>query len=182
MPPPAKGESQKLPEQEINILVSWIDGGATWPIGRTLDIYERTSDVRGGRDWWSLQSVERPAVPLPLDEAWINTPIDAFILKKLRQNNMSPAPRSDKRTLLRRLSYDLTGLPPTPAQTQSFLNDNSESAYETMVDTLLASSHFGERWARHWLDLIRFAETCGYERDQLKPCLLYTSPSPRDRG
>ena len=169
MPPPAKGESQKLPEQEINILVSWIDSGLTWPIGRTLDIYERTSDVRGGRDWWSLQQIERPALPLPLDEAWVNTPIDAFILNKLRQNDMSPAPRSDKRTLLRRLSYDLTGLPPTSTQTQSFLNDNSESAYETMVDTLLASSHFGERWARHWLDLIRFAETCGYERDQLKP-------------
>ena len=65
MPPPAKGESQKLPEQEINILVSWIDSGVTWPIGRTLDIYERTSDVRGGRDWWSLQQIERPALPLP---------------------------------------------------------------------------------------------------------------------
>ena len=167
MPPKQRGESQKLPANEIRILREWIIDGAKWPKGRTLDLYESTSDVRGGRDWWSLQPVVRPQVP-QLPETSTN-PIDAFIASKLAANQLEPAPPADRRTLIRRLYYDLIGLPPTHEQIEAFVADKSDNAWMKLVDDLLESPHYGERWARYWLDLVRFAETCGYERDQTKP-------------
>ena len=164
MPPKIKGRSQRLPEAEIALFMAWISAGATWPSGRVIDLYETTTDVRAGRDWWSLQPVERPSVP-----RLSKHPIDAFILAKLKRESMEHAPRSDRRTLARRAYFDLTGLPPTPKQLEQFIADSSPDAWLKLIDRLLASPHYGERWSRYWLDLVRFAETDGYERDKLKP-------------
>ena len=169
MPPESRGQSQKLPDSEISLLKAWIDNGAEWPEARTIDIYERTTDVRGGLDWWSLQPIRKPVPPNVKLASRAQNPIDQFILAKLETTGLAPAPLADKTTLIRRLYFDVIGLPPTPAAIADFLANDSPEAYEQLVDQLLASEHYGERWARHWLDLIRFAETCGYERDQLKP-------------
>ena len=169
MPPQSRGQSQKLPAHEIALLTRWIAEGAQWPAGRKIDIYEKTTNVRGGLDWWSLQPVQRPAVPDVRQAERVSNPIDAFILARLEKSNLKPAPLADKRTLIRRAYFDLLGLPPTSEQVTAFLNNNHPEAYEQLLDQLLESKHYGERWARYWLDLVRFAETCGYERDQLKP-------------
>ena len=101
--------------------------------------------------------------------AWVRNPIDAFILAELEENGLPHAPEADRPTLLRRLSFDLTGLPPTPEEVDAFLADRSPDAYERLVDRLLASPHYGERWAQHWLDLARYADTDGFEFDQARP-------------
>ena len=168
MPPDKQGRSQRLPEAEINILQRWIAAGAAWPEGRTLDWFERTSRFRAGRDWWSLQPIKRPTVPKVKGEQPAN-PIDVFIRSRLEAAGMNPAPTADKRTLLRRLHYDVIGLPPTREQLESFITDNSPQAWSKAIDDLLKSPHHGERWARYWLDVARYAETSGYERDQKKP-------------
>ena len=167
MPPEQRGESRKLPHEEIQVLSEWVAAGARWPDGRTLDQYESSSDVRGGRDWWSLQPVVRPAASA-LSPAR-NSPIDAFIADKLAMHGFEPAPVADRRTLIRRLFYDVIGLPPTYEQTEAFVADESPEAWRTLVDSLLDSPHYGERWGRYWLDVVRYAETSGYERDQDKP-------------
>ncbi len=167
MPPEQRGESRQLPDEEIRILSEWVAAGAPWPDGRTLDQYESTSDVRGGRDWWSLQPVVRPTVPEVSPKR--DNPIDAFIAAKLATHGFEPAPAADRRTLIRRLYYDVIGLPPTYEQTETFVADESPDAWRTLVDSLLDSPHYGERWGRYWLDVVRYAETSGYERDQDKP-------------
>ena len=164
MPPKKQKKSQALPKAEADVLRTWIAAGAPWPANRKLDLYEATSDVRGGRDWWSFQAVKRPALP----DA-IGNPIDHFIRKDLAAKNWQPAPEADRRTLIRRLSFDLLGLPPTADEIDAFVADRAPDAYEKLVDKYLAAPQFGERWARHWLDIARYAETCGYERDQTKP-------------
>lgn len=165
MPPAIKGVSQSLPAAELALLTKWISTGAEWPSDRHLDFYEATTDSHAGRDWWSLRPVMHSPKP-SVDKAKV---IDSFISAKLTANNLTPAPAADKRTLLRRLHYDVTGLPPTPASTKAFLSNNDPTAYEAEVDRLLSTHQFGQRWSRYWLDLVRFADTCGYERDQLKP-------------
>jgi len=169
MPPELKGQPRNLPAKEVAALRLWVEAGANWPAARQLGLYERTSDVRAGMDWWSLQPVHRPEIPTVQSQSRISNPIDAFILAELERHGMSMAPEADARTLIRRLYFDLVGLPPTSEQIDAFIADKSPSAYERLVDQLLQSRHYGERWARYWLDLVRFAETCGYERDQLKP-------------
>jgi hypothetical protein len=164
MPPKKQGKEQKLDASEIETLRAWVASGAKWPERRTLDLYEATSEVRGGRDWWSFQPMKR--VPPP---GVASNPIDGFILEPLRKRKWEPAPEADRRVLLRRLSYDLLGLPPTVEEVEAFVADRSPDAYERRVDAMLASPRFGERWGRHWLDVARYAETCGYERDQTKP-------------
>jgi len=114
--------------------------------------------------WWSLQPVVKPPVPAVAGD-WARNPIDRFILARLRGKKMKPAPPADRATLLRRVSYDLIGLPPTPEEIDAFVGDPSPDAYERVVDRLLASPHFGERWARHWMDVIHFAETHGHDQD-----------------
>lgn len=168
MPPEKQGKPQKLPIEEIKLLEEWIDSGAEWPEERYLDLFEKTSDSRAGRDWWSLQPIRKPVIPTPQNNKEVNNPIDAFILHQLEKRQMEAAPLAPDRTLVRRLYIDLIGLPPTAEQTEKYLTDDSPQKYEKLVDELLSSPHFGERWARHWLDLVRFAETCGYERDQVK--------------
>ena len=118
---------------------------------------------------WSFAPIGNPSPPSPRDYQWITNPIDAFILEKLEQNGLSPAPPADKLVLLRRACFDLTGLPPSPEQIDEFVKDESPSAYERMIDRLLASSAYGERWARHWLDVVRYADTGGFENDYLYP-------------
>ncbi|HJN83021.1 MAG TPA: DUF1549 domain-containing protein, partial [Verrucomicrobiota bacterium] len=164
MPPKVKGQQQKLPDAEIALLKRWVNAGVAWPSGRVLDPYESTTDVRGGRDWWSLQPVVRPAVP-----RLAKHPVDAFIAAKLAKESMVSAVRADRRTLVRRAYFDLTGLPPTPEQVEQFIRDSAPDAWPRLIDRLLASPRHGEHWARYWLDLVRFAETDGYERDKLKP-------------
>jgi hypothetical protein len=128
-----------------------------------------TADSRAGLDWWSLQPVARPARPEVKDAAWPINPIDHFLLAKLESNRLAPAPAADRRTLIRRVHFDLLGLPPGPDDVAAFVADDSAGAYERLVDRLLDSPHYGERWARHWLDVIRFGESQGFERDKLRP-------------
>ena len=169
MPPKLKGVPQRLPDTEIDLLRTWIQSGAKWPENRRLDLYELTSDIRGGRDWWSLQPVQKPVPPTVQHTDLVSNPIDNFILAKLENANMKPAPLAERRQLIRRVYYDVIGLAPSYEQIEAFVADESDTAWESVVDSLLASPHFGEKWARHWLDLVRFAETAGYERDQEKP-------------
>ena len=121
------------------------------------------------RRWWSLQKVVKPDTPVRKNASWIRNPVDAFVLAKLEEKGIAPNPQADKRTLLRRISLDLTGLPPTPEETQDFLADTSTNAYEKQVERLLASPKYGERWARHWLDLARYADSNGFKADETRP-------------
>ena len=166
MPPPKNGVDQQLTAAEIDGLQEWIAAGAVWPEGRVLDRFERTTDARGGRDWWAFEPLRAEPPPTV---AGVSHPIDAFVRDRLAREGIAPAPAADRRVLLRRLAFDLVGLPPTAEELDAFAADSAPDAYEKQVDRLLASPHFGERQARHWLDVARFAETSGYERDAEKP-------------
>ncbi len=120
------------------------------------------------REHWSFKPLVRPAVPKVADKKWIKNDIDRFILARLESEQLSPQPEADKRTLLRRVKFDLTGLPPTPDEIAAFVADDSSKAYERVVDRLLKSHAYGERRAQHWLDLVRFAETDGFEHDKVR--------------
>jgi hypothetical protein len=124
---------------------------------------------RAGRDWWSLQPLRAVAAP-PVDDSEqpINA-IDQFILHRLKKEGLAPSPMADRRTLIRRLSFDLIGLPPTPREVEAFVSDSAAGAYERLVDRLLDSPHYGERWARHWLDIVRYGESQGFERNKFRP-------------
>src|ERR1039457_5744726 len=118
---------------------------------------------------WAFTPPKRPAVPKVKEASWSRNPIDRFILARLDQRGLRPAPEADRATLLRLLSFDLTGLPPPLLEQHRFLSDPSPEAYDRLVDRLLASPQYGERWGQHWLDLARFAETDGFEFDQARP-------------
>ncbi len=120
------------------------------------------------RDHWSFRSIDKSEVPKPSSTSWCRNQIDHFVEHELRQHDLTPQPAASKRTLIRRLSFDLTGLPPTPKQIDEYLSDGGSKAYEKLVDRLLDSPRYGERWAQHWLDLARFAETDGFEHDKLR--------------
>jgi hypothetical protein len=157
-----------LAPEEIAILRRWIDDGAAWD--GTIERKRRPvvgEPKRAGPDWWSLQPVRRPPPPVK-DAARVRNPIDTFVLAALEAKGLRPAPEADRATLLRRVTFDLTGLPPTPAEIDAFLRDASPDAWEKVVDRLLASPHYGERWGRHWLDVARFGESQGFERDKLR--------------
>jgi len=119
--------------------------------------------------WWAFQKVVKPAVPTPSDRAWVKNDVDAFVLTKLEEKKLKPAPPADKLTLIRRASIDLTGLLPTPDEVQAFVSDTSPDAFAKVVDRLLASPRYGERWARHWLDLARYADSEGFKSDETRP-------------
>jgi hypothetical protein len=125
--------------------------------------------TKKAQPWWAYQPVTRPAPPAPASTGWVRSPIDAFILAKLESHGLKPSPPANRATLVRRLTYDLTGLPPAPGEVEAFIADDSPDALERLVDRLLASPRHGEKWGRHWLDLVRYAETNGYERDGRKP-------------
>lgn len=168
MPPPEKGHPRPLPQHEVELLERWLAGGAKWPPGRELDWLERTTELRAGRDWWSLQPIQKPAPPVLASRPQPAHPIDAFIQSQLEQQGLTPAPQAERPVLIRRLYYDLVGIPPTPAQIADFVQDDAANAWEKVIDQLLASPQYGQRWARYWLDLARYADTSGYERDQPK--------------
>lgn len=157
-----KGEAP-LSAEQVSVIRRWIEEGAIWPAE------VRLTDKRAvSKDWWSLKPLSRPAVP-QVESGWPRSPIDAFILKTLGEHGLSPSPEADLRTLIRRLKFDLHGLPPTPEEIDAFLNDSSRDAYDDLVDRLLASPHYGERWGRHWLDVVHFGESHGYDKDKPRP-------------
>lgn len=152
MPP----EGERLSDEEIAHLRSWIQNGANF------------------ETHWAYRPVTEPVLPsLPPDplatDPWVQSPIDLFVLAQLRHAGLEPSPSADRATLIKRLSYDLIGLPPTPEQVDAFVADSSRDAYENLVDRLLASTAFGERWGRHWLDKARYADSDGYEKDKPRP-------------
>jgi hypothetical protein len=160
----------KLPDSDIRLLESWVKSGAFWPdSGEAVRVsHEQFSDE--DRAWWSFQPVANPDVP-NVGSDWVRNEIDHFILRKLNESNLKPAPEADRRTLIRRLCADLIGLPPTAKEIAAFVEDKSDDAYEKLVDRLLDSPRYGERWARQWLDLVRFSESDGYRKDDFRPTL-----------
>lgn len=153
-------DAEPLSEAQTAILRRWIDAGASWPKDLRL-----AADASEQLRWWSLQPISHFEVP-QTDSEWVRNPIDAFLLTKLREAGLEPSPEADRRTLLRRLSFDLHGLPPTPEQVDRFLADDRPQAYERLVDELLASPRYGERWGRHWLDVVHYGDTHGYDKDK----------------
>ncbi len=147
MPP----EGKPLSKTEIDTIRRWIEEGAEW------------------KSHWAFERPRPQSPPSVNNAAWVRNPIDAFILRKLEEQGLSPNPPADRIALIRRAYYDLTGLPPSPAEVDQFLADASPDAYERLIDRLLASPQYGERWARHWLDAVRYAETNSFERDGPKP-------------
>ncbi len=156
-------QGDKLTEKEIATLRQWIDAGADWPKGVVL-----AADKKPAADgnWWSLQPIARPALPDVKDKEWGRAPIDAFILAKLEAKGLKPSEPADRRTLLRRVTYDLHGLPPTPDEVDAFVNDKAPDAYDKVLDRLLASPRYGERWGRFWLDVVHYGDTHGYDKDK----------------
>jgi cytochrome c553 len=162
---PPKG---KLSADEIAALTAWVQAGAPWPEANVPAVLAESKgfDVQAiAAGHWSFQPITRPELPAVRDIDWVRTPIDRFILAKLEAAGMKPAPPADPRTLIRRISFALTGLPPTPEEVEAFAREPSSQAYAALVEKLLASPHYGERWGRHWLDLARYAETMGHEFD-----------------
>jgi mono/diheme cytochrome c family protein len=163
---PPKG---KLTKAQIDVLAQWVKMGVPWSEKPIAKRHGPPPVDDQARQFWSFRPIVRPPIPAVKNTDWSRNPIDAFVLSKLEQANLAPAPPADKAALLRRLSYDLTGLPPTPEVVTAFVNDAAPDAYEKAVDRLLASPAYGEHWARHWLDLVRYAETNSFERDGAKP-------------
>jgi hypothetical protein len=158
MPPTGK----RLTAEEVRVLRDWIEQGVKWD-----DALLPPDDKKSAH--WAFKPVARPAVPKVANEKWGRNPIDAFVAAGHEKKGIAPAPEADRRTLLRRLSLDLTGLPPTPEEVAAFEADRRADAYERQVERLLASPHYGERWGRHWLDVARYADSEGYESDHVRP-------------
>ncbi len=163
MPP-----KKPLSDEDKQVLKGWISAGAKWQTD-PIDPFRYTSESRAGYDWWSLKPIQRPPLPEVADETWERNSIDRFVLAGLEARGLKPSPRADKRDLIRRVSFDLLGLPPEPEEVAAFLADHSPDAYSRLVDGFLKSPHYGERWGRHWLDIVRFGESQGFERDKLRP-------------
>ncbi len=154
MPP-----DSKLPDRVITDFREWIARGAAFPADSApVAAKPRAVDIEQGRGFWSFQTVHARPVPQVSDPSWPRRKIDSFVREKLDRQQMRPAPEADRRTLIRRLSFDLLGVPPTLAETEAFVADEAPDAYERLVERYLASRHYGERWGRHWLDVARYAE------------------------
>jgi mono/diheme cytochrome c family protein len=158
---PKGGEPLKA--EQIDLIRRWIDQGADWPEGKAVE----------AKKHWAYIAPVRPALPTTQNKTWSRNPIDRFILARLEKDSLTPSAEADKVTLLRRLSLDLTGLPPTPEEVDAYLRDVSPRAYEKQVDRLLASPHYGERWGRHWLDAARYSDSDGYEKDKQRFVWFY---------
>ncbi len=163
----------QLAAEQIQILTDWIKMGAPWS-----DTPTATTPLKGkhrtindaDRAFWSFQPVKNPSVPSVPDQAsWCKTPVDNFILAKLEAESLTPAPEAERIALIRRATFDLHGLPPTPEEVDAFVNDASPAAYDKLIDRLLASPRYGEHWARHWLDVVRYAESDGFKQDAYRP-------------
>ena len=163
----------KLPDAEIAAFRQWIEAGAhdprpDQPAAASPAAANRLSDPVLGRRFWAFQPLKVVEPAGVKNSAWARTTVDRYLLARLEAKGLSPASEAARNVWLRRVTFDLTGLPPTPAELDAFAGDKSDRAYETVVERLLASPHYGERWARHWLDLVRFAETNGHEFDNDK--------------
>src|SRR5262245_29125731 len=150
--PPA---GARLTAEEVGLLRAWIDQGVAWSARAATH--------------WSFQKIQRPDAPAVKNRTWVRNPVDAFILARLEKEEIAPSPEADKLTLLRRVSLDLTGLPPSPEAIREYSADTRSDAYERMVDKLLDSPHYGEKWSRFWLDLAGYADSDGYEKDRARP-------------
>ena len=166
-------DGEPLTPEQVGVLRAWIDQGVIWPQGpavsnrRTPDETSETSASSAGH--WAFEPVRQDPPPRVADSDWVRNDIDAFVLQRLRSEGLEPSPEADRSTLIRRLHLDLLGLPPTPAQRERFLSDRRPYAYERLLNRVLSSPHFGERWARHWLDLARYADSDGFEKDNVRP-------------
>ena len=158
----------KLGKEQIADLMQWVRLGAPYPVRPATVAGGERIDFEEGRNFWSLRPISKPSLPEVRGKDWPTSPIDDFILAALEGEGLTPAPPADRRTWLRRLTLDLIGLPPTPEEIDAFLGDDSPQAPATVMERLLSSPHYGERWARHWLDLVRYAETNGHEYDSDK--------------
>ena len=165
---PPKG---KLPDSVIADLAKWIEMGAPDPRSGTVAAAKtkRVIDTQAGQQWWAFKPLSKPPLPAVKNTTWVKTPVDAFILAKQEAAGISPNEMASKEKLLRRVTFDLTGLAPTLEERAEFLKDTKPDAYARLVDRLLQSKHYGERWGRHWLDVVRFAESNGYEFDAFRP-------------
>lgn len=162
---PPKG---KLKDSEIADLEKWIKEGAVWPhsaTGETKTDPQAPLFTEEQKKFWAFQPIQKPQPPQVKNAAWVKTPIDAFILAELEKKNLKPNTPAEKRVLLRRVTYNLTGLPPTPEETQAFLNDSSPDSWSKVIDRLLNSPAYGERWGRHWLDVARYADSNGLDEN-----------------
>jgi len=162
---PKKGD--RLTAEQVGLLRAWIDQGAVWPESAVA------KDRKDPKEHWAFKTPTRPKVPAASDKKWVRTPVDNFILAKLDAEKLKPSAEADRVTLLRRLHLDLTGLLPSIAEVDAFLADKSRDAYEKVVEKLLASPHYGERWGRHWLDAARYADSDGYEKDMSREMWPY---------
>jgi hypothetical protein len=169
-------EGTKLPARQISLIKAWIDEGAHWDVtadttsaqGATaLSAIEDTPVPPAARNYWAFKLPIQP--PVPAVASHLRNPIDRFLEQARRDKGLEPAPRADRLTLLRRAYLDLIGLPPSPSETDAFLRDMAPDAWERLIDTLLASPHYGERWGRHWLDVARYADSSGFEHDVDRP-------------
>jgi len=156
-------EGDRLSASQIATLKLWIDQGAKWPEGS--DLFQ----LRDLRDHWSFKPLQDPEVPETANQTWPRNNVDRFILSQLETAGLEPSGEAGRSTWIRRVTFDLTGLPPTPERVESFLQNTSPDAYETVVDELLASPRYGERWAQHWLDVVRYADTNGFEVNTPRP-------------
>lgn len=163
MPP-----QNRLSDEEIAALEKWVEMGAPDPreaVAGTAAPGPTGMSIEDGRKFWSFRPVSDPEVPDVTASDWVRTPIDAFLLARLEEQGLKPAPPADKRTLIRRVTFDLTGLPPTPEEVQAFLADDSPEAFDKVVERLLQSPHYGVRWGRHWLDVARYADSNGLDEN-----------------
>ncbi len=167
MPP-----SGKLAESDIAVLEEWIRRGAPWPSSTGRTTAHRTGEksfTDEDRAWWALQPLKDSPPPITDGDSWSRNDIDRFILKQMTASNLEPASEADRATLIRRLSFDLIGLPPSPEDVARFEKDSDPNAYEKLVDAYLQSPRYGERWGRHWLDVVRYADSDGYRIDHYRP-------------
>ncbi len=163
----------KLKDEEIGVLTQWVEIGAPWPGGATAAAEKPRKPGRilteSEKSFWAFQPVAAASPPRVRNLLWLKSPIDRFLLAKLEAAGLQPARRADRETLVRRATFDLTGLPPTHAEVRSFLADKSPNAFEKVVDRLLSSPRYGEQWGRHWLDVARFADSTGNDEDHRYP-------------
>ncbi|MDH4452554.1 MAG: PSD1 and planctomycete cytochrome C domain-containing protein [Verrucomicrobiota bacterium] len=165
---PEKGKP--LTEAELNVIEKWISQGAKTAKAEPLALAPGPIISEEDREYWAFQPIQKPEVPKHVETQKLRTPVDAFVLAKMNETGLPMAPEADRRTLIRRVSLDLTGLLPTPEEVEAFVADKSPLAYEQLVERLLASKNYGERWARHWLDVVGYADSNGYtEADSVRP-------------
>jgi hypothetical protein len=169
MPP-----KSRLPKSVIDDFVKWVESGAADPRdGKKVEIVRKDVDVAAGKKFWSFQPLAEAVPPEVKNAAWAKNEVDRFILARQKTAGIAANTMAERRTLIRRAYFDLWGLPPDPEDVQAFVSDESPDAYSQLIDRLLDGQHYGERWARHWLDLARFAESNGYAFDKDRPAAYH---------